>query len=190
MAFKPALPWISTLAFSQKVGFNQVLPLAANASVPVSKATDDATGNSGSGSTGSAATRSVGQQNIMANNQRFQPANITQYMQALNESFTINGTTYPQRNNSVDSSGTDNAGNTNTASTANVNTASANGNTGNNAPLPQQQQKLVATNISGLLMHGLAYVSVWTSKNGGQEILRGQLVKYGNITGASPSIAR
>lgn len=47
-----------------------------------------------------------------------------------------------------------------------------------------------STNILALLQSGLAYVSVWTSQSGNQSELRGQIVPYGKVVGASPTISK
>lgn len=46
------------------------------------------------------------------------------------------------------------------------------------------------TDILALLQSGLAYVSVWTAQSGNSSELRGQIMPYGKVVGASPTISK
>lgn len=174
-SFDPPLPYLTHLAFSQKVNVIGSLPLLANATA-ASNATNGTAKNGAAASNGTRAqvqssgnpgSAIQGTANSAENNQQFKLVNLTQLMQRINETYNFSSTA----NNNKAANGNKQA------SAADVNAK------GGNA-------SVVTTNIAALMNAGLTYVSVWTAQGGNVEQMRGQLMKYGNVSGASPNLIR
>jgi uncharacterized surface protein with fasciclin (FAS1) repeats len=191
--FNPPLPFLSHFAFAQKVLTNSTVPLLANATVNntmanmlggnSSTAGNSTTGanNAGAGNNANTAATTPGN-NLSGNAIGVQPykwANITQLLSTLgNGNVTVVTTTTYNVNGSTS--------NTNITGGNRNNTVRESGAAGGAAFNASDYN---TTNILALLQSGLAYVSVWTAQSGNSSELRGQIMPYGKVVGASPTIS-
>jgi uncharacterized surface protein with fasciclin (FAS1) repeats len=185
--FNPPLPFLSHFAFSQRLLTNATVPLLANATVNNTMGNMTGGKNSTVGNTAGAGnnanTAATTPDNNLSGNaigvQPYKWANITQIMNTLgNGNVTVVTITRYSVNGSTST--------TNITGGNSGNNGRESGTAGGNAFNASEHN---STNILALMQSGLAYVSVWTAQSGNSSELRGQIMPYGKVVGASPTIS-